>query len=399
LLIGSLYLSTSAENRTLNLALAAALVFGYVVLPGAITGTSDTRFVLVGNELAALALVMVSHRSGEPGTRAGLWRTSTAWACGMLAFLVLTAVYYAGYDTVLPFENDVLFGIAAAVLFVAVLPGLRAAIRNVNPAMDWTPALVGVALIVFPLLVRSTTPRPIPGGDLPLRVMSYNIHMGFDAEGWLDLEAIAQTIESSEADVVALQEVPRGWYINASVDALDWLSRRLDMPYVFAGTADPVWGNAILSRYAIAGSGQSRLPEAGVRPRRGVVWITIDLPGPRDLVVIDTHLHHSSSPPRLEQIPRVIDVYASHADHYRVVLGDMNARPDSAELQLYRDAGLQDAYLLAGGDPASGFTIRSDRPRSRIDYILLSSDLKPGNFQIHASTASDHLGISVTIGK
>ena len=75
--------------------------------------------------------------------------------------------------------------------------------------------------------------------------MTYNLHSAYNSQGRQDLEAIAQVIEESGADVVALQEVSRGWLIDGSTDMAGWLSRRLGMPILFRGTTDPVWGNAI----------------------------------------------------------------------------------------------------------------------------------------------------------
>ncbi len=46
---------------------------------------------------------------------------------------------------------------------------------------------------------------------------------------------------------------------------------------------------------------------------------------------------------------------------------------------------------------ADGFTYSADRPRKRIDYIWLTPDLSPTDFTIIASTASDHLGLAVTV--
>ena len=80
-----------------------------------------------------------------------------------------------------------------------------------------------------------------------------------------------------------------------------------------------------------------------------------------------------------------------------VIMGDLNAEPDSPVLGLARNAGLLDAFELAGS--GDGFTFRSDDPYQRIDYILLSPDWSASEFQIPDSTASDHLGIAVTIDR
>lgn len=42
-------------------------------------------------------------------------------------------------------------------------------------------------------------------------MMTYDLHNGFNTRGALDLEALARTIETQKPDVVALQEVARGW--------------------------------------------------------------------------------------------------------------------------------------------------------------------------------------------
>lgn len=77
--------------------------------------------------------------------------------------------------------------------------------------------------------------------------MTYNLHNGFNTDGNLDMEALARVIEENHPDIVALQEISKGWLITGRLDMLTWLSQRLSMPYVSGPTADPLWGNAILS--------------------------------------------------------------------------------------------------------------------------------------------------------
>ena len=108
--------------------------------------------------------------------------------------------------------------------------------------------------------------------------MSYNLHFGFDVSGWSDLEGVARAIEATGAEVVGLQEVSRGWYVNGATDMLAWLQRRLRMPYArFAGASDAVWGNAVLSRYPIVAGEVVRLPREGVPLRRSALRVELDL--------------------------------------------------------------------------------------------------------------------------
>jgi endonuclease/exonuclease/phosphatase family metal-dependent hydrolase len=211
---------------------------------------------------------------------------------------------------------------------------------------------------------------------------------------------VARAIEASGAEVVGLQEVSRGWYVNGSTDMLAWLQRRLRMPYArFAGASDPIWGNAVLSRLPIVADRVVRLPRQGVPLRRNALLVEVDLGGGRRLHVAVTHLHHTQGPEgtrvRLAQLPVLLDTVAGRPA--TVLMGDFNARPGSAETALVEQAGLADAFAVGGGGPADEPTWPSNRPNRRIDYIWLSGDLAAGGFTALASTASDHRGLAVTV--
>jgi len=331
---------------------------------------------------------------------------SVAWTLGMLLFLLLVFLYYASYDIGLPFGNELLLPVAAAMLALAGLAGPPADLARSNGGAaargpGWLPLWVGVALLLAPAAFWASAPAPVPAArpGPPLRVMSYNLHFGYDVEGWSDLEATARAIEASGADVVGLQEVSRGWYLNGSTDMLAWLQRRLRKPYArFAGAADAIWGNAILSRYPIADSGSVRLPREGVPLARNYLWADLDLGGGRLRLVV-THLHHVEGPEgarvRLAQIPRLLEGVAGRPA--TVLLGDFNAEPGSREIALLRGAGLADAFQAAGGSADDEPTYSSDRPERRIDYLWLSRDLRASDFDATTATASDHRGVMVTV--
>jgi endonuclease/exonuclease/phosphatase family metal-dependent hydrolase len=226
--------------------------------------------------------------------------------------------------------------------------------------------------------------------------MSYNLHSGFDVQGRMDLEAIAQTIESEQAEVIGLQEVSRGWVVDTSADMLTWLSQRLNMPYIWGPTADALWGNAILSRYPIEQVQLHTMPNNEViRPARGFIDATLNIDG-RPLRVITTHLHHvdADGTLRIPQAQALLDAWAQQP--YTIVLGDLNALPDSREMQLLREAGLIDAFISSGAS-GEGFTFRSDGLNRRIDYVYHSPDLIARDFHVNPSQASDHAAIAVTL--
>src|SRR5215207_4640885 len=411
----------------------------------------------------AVLVVLIVRRATDPGTGEAvrLGPVAAAWAGGMSLFVLLVFAYYAAYDVVLPFGNRLLPALAALLLAAAAivarggagLPGrdpgavetrhrspdssatlptgalatgeglsaaatgeglsaaatgeglsaaatdggLSATTRAARPYL----ILVGVVLLLAPVLFWVTAPDPVAAAPAPaVRVMSYTLHFGFDVRGWSDLEGIARAIEASGAEVVGLQEVSRGWYVNGSTDMLAWLQRRLRMPHArFAGASDAIWGNAVLSRYPITGTVVVRLPREGVPLARNALAVKLDLGDGRRLRVVVTHLHHVEGPDgarvRLAQLPRLLEAVAGR--EATVLMGDLNAEPGSAEIARLRAAGLTDAFTAAGGRPADERTWPSDRPDRRIDYIWLSADLEATDFAATSSTASDHRGIAVTV--
>jgi len=443
-----------AGTALAGLAVAVALA-REATLAACVLGQAATAVLLV--------LIVRRATDPATGGAARLGPVATAWAGGMGLFVLLVFAYYAAYDVILPFGNGVLPALAALLLAAAAvvamgaprrpgdeaaagrpgrdpgavetrrrLPGpsatlptgalatgegLRAAgtgeglsatatggglSATARPARPYLISVgVGVVLLLAPTLFWLTAPDPVAAAPAPgVRVMSYNLHFGFDIRGWSDLEGIARAIEASGAEVVGLQEVSRGWYVNGSTDMLAWLQRRLRMPHArFAGASDEIWGNAVLSRYPIVASEVMQLPREGVPLRRNALAVELDLGAGRRLGVVVTHLHHVEGPEgarvRLAQLPPLLERVAGRPG--TVLLGDFNAEPDSAEIALVRGAGLTDAFVAGGGRPADEGTWPSDRPDRRIDYIWLSGDLAASGFAATAGTASDHRGVAVTV--
>ncbi len=387
----------------------------------------------LGQAAAATVLVAAVRRATPDRQRPSLAVVSLAWTLGMLLFLILTFLYYASYDIRLPFGNQLLLPVAAALLALAGIgaglagpdppghplgvprtppdspghplgvprtppdspghplgvprtpPGPAAGLARSNggPAArrpGWLPLWVGVALLLAPAAFWASAPAPVPAARPapPLRVMSYNLHFGYDVEGWSDLEATARVIEAGGADVVGLQEVSRGWYLNGSTDMLAWLQRRLRMPYArFAGAADAIWGNAILSRYPIADSGSVRLPREG-RP---------GAPGPDPAAARRGRRSSGDRPARrLQRRARLAgDRVAARGRAGRRLPGRRRQRRRRADL-LVGPAGAADRLPLALPGPAGQRLRRHHRhgqrpPRRHGDrgYVVAAQDLPRGS--------------------
>lgn len=404
LLLGDVMLAAGAALAFSRPALhrptvAAAIgLFLYIVLPRAEgLGASLPIGLLLLQAFLGWSLGLVLLRSAEP-TRRGLASTSAATGLGMLLFLLLAFLYYVSFDLALPVPRASVVPTAA---FVVALAVVMASVTRTSPAapdrdltaLPSAAALTLLGLFIALLADAATPASPAPG--VPGRVMTFNLHSAFSREGRLDPEEIARVIESGDAEVVALQEVSRGWLIDGSVDLVYWLARRTGMQVVFAGTADAVWGNALLSRVGFVETGSGPLPSEDVLLGRGYLWARVDVGWPEPLLVIGTHLHHIESEPgpRLEQIPVLLDFWGDAPRS--VVLGDLNAEPDWPEMELMRQAGLVDAWQQAGDGP--GLTWPADDPVKRIDWIWLSPDLQAVQASTIASTASDHLAVVVDL--
>lgn len=350
-----------------------------------------TSILIQGYAGFGLAIVGTANAKG---VRRGISRTTLMCGVGMILFLMIMFGFYVAQDIALPFKRPMLPAIAGVLLGLLILQAsVIVRSRPATTARYAAAPLAALALMLFPLGHWISSPHQtgslIAGENV--RVMTYNIHSGFDATGQLDLEEIAGVIEESGADIVGLQEVSRFRFMDASTDIPSWLSHRLGMAYVFRGTEEPVWGNALLSRFPIVDWGWEELPRAGKLIGRGYLWARIDVGGPEPMLVIVTHLHHlgPDSQARQEQVPALLEFW--NRQKYTILLGDMNAEPESAEMEMISDAGLNDAWSSVG--EGRGYTFSSLDPVKRIDWLWYSDELIPLEIEVIQTKASDHLPV------
>lgn len=331
---------------------------------------------------------------------AGPRRRGVAAAASLLAFLLIGFGYYAAYELPLPFGNQIFLLLAAVGLAALSLAATRDG-KRVQPmravpqrALAATAAVVvGTGAIVALALPTAADPEVRPGGDGAVRVAAYNVHMGYDVRGRFDPGAIAEVLRSSDADVLVLNEIDRGWLLEGGHDLLRMLADRTGMEAAFAPAADDVWGNAILSRLPLHDVSVTALPVGDAAMRRSMISAVVDLGEGGSLAVVGTHLHHVPDEPavRLTQARAVAaEVARLHSRGLPVaVLGDLNAPADAPELEPL--AFLDDA--VPGGQP----TYPADDPTVRLDHVLITPDLEASDPEIAPVTASDHLPVAVTL--
>jgi endonuclease/exonuclease/phosphatase family metal-dependent hydrolase len=230
-----------------------------------------------------------------------------------------------------------------------------------------------------------------------LRVMTFNIRHGADSS----LEAIAEVINESAADIVALQEVDFETARSGGVQQSFRLGQLTGMASSFRVAFEydgGYYGIAVLSRFPIISSDRLVFTSANPsRPRIMVTW-QIDVGEGRMVELANTHLGLSTAE-RATQVEEALDRLAGR--ELIVLLGDLNEAPDGGPDQgmLYQTLmdHFNDAWQqVRGGE--DGFTFPAITPTTRIDYILTGRDWPRARVaEVLDSKASDHRPVLVEL--
>jgi endonuclease/exonuclease/phosphatase family metal-dependent hydrolase len=218
--------------------------------------------------------------------------------------------------------------------------------------------------------------------------------MGFGTAGRFDPDGIADAIRRERPDVVVLSEVDRGWFVTGGHDDLGLLARRLGMRAVFAPAADPVWGDAMLTRLPVVSVRSERLPRAGAAMGAQALAAVLRV-GERELGVIATHLQSPPSSTPQSQAKALSRIARELASHERpvVVAGDLHLAPGTSAFAALLENGLLDGLAAARPLP----TYPAARPREELDHVLTTADLATSDISAPAVGASDHRPVAVTL--
>jgi endonuclease/exonuclease/phosphatase family metal-dependent hydrolase len=255
-----------------------------------------------------------------------------------------------------------------------------------------------------------------------LRVLTLNI---WNRQGpWEErLAMIRDGIRSLEPDLIGLQEVLWNEHASQADEIRDGLGYEVALGSAHELGGGVHFGNAVLSRWPIAESRVFPLPACDTDERRSLLLARIDSPRGR-IPFFVTHLNWKFE----EGVVRETQVQAI-ADHIRreapisglppLLVGDLNAQPESAEIRFLKglqslggkSTFLDDAFEHAGS--GAGFTFDAGRnpyaavtreyPR-RIDYVLVRGPDRDGRGKpLRADVvldvvrdgvcASDHFGV------
>jgi endonuclease/exonuclease/phosphatase family metal-dependent hydrolase len=358
---------------------AGALTVGAVLLWAHLPVVS----LLAGAILAAGSIVAAGVLPSGPVTDA---KTSTvaaaAFGIGWL-LLVGTAFAFFGLYAYPP-------GVWAATAFVVAAALLAPVSLVPRLAMPVASGLAAIAVIVPAAWLGLSRAPATVAAPASFRVMTYDVHQGFDAGNVPGLDRMVTTIGRELPDVLVLQEVVRGWLVDDQQDVLGYLSDRLGMSYVFGPNLGDLHGNAILSRYPITVTKRvhyAREPGLRFQPR-GAIFATVG-----GVQIVATHLDENADAGavRMEQVRTLLREWDAKGP--TLILCGCNAKPDAPELALITDAGFGDLALQSGG---GGNTYPASAPSERIDYVF-GVGMAAAQGHVPDSTASDHRGVVVNV--
>ena len=218
-----------------------------------------------------------------------------------------------------------------------------------------------IVIAVFALSAANFAQPPVVQAVInpeTVRVSTYNIHAGNNEFFHNDLEAIAQTIELSGADVVLLQEIESGRLTSYGVDQPLWLARRLNMDRRFYPTNEGLQGLAVLSKIPIvfddgnlldSVGNQTGLQRVQVQPDTGVItvyntWLDplIDTGGAQTIEELE-----SSQQAQLDQIFSILSAHHPNGQLGRTAIGGtFNNVPDSALVERIGEQGFVDHFCI-----------------------------------------------------
>ncbi|GIJ63931.1 endonuclease/exonuclease/phosphatase family protein [Virgisporangium aurantiacum] len=331
-------------------------------------------------------VALASHGEAHRPARAG-----AAMLGGMLGFAVAAVAYYSAYDLGYPnrWVPVVVAGCVAGRTIVAVAGEDHVHERGLGTIL-MTVALAVPVLLYLPGGAPATVEKP---DARSLRLVAYNVRMGFGLDGTFDPEAAARAVRRERPDVVVLSEVDRAWLLNGGHDTIAILARKLGMRYWFAPAADPVWGDAVLTNLPVTARETERLSADGAPTGAQALGVVIRVGG-REIAVVSTHIQPPGGRPPLVQV-REISAFATRfgRDRPTVVAGDLNIEPGDPSMVAFADAGYGDA--LAAFRPVRTFP--ADRPTKEIDHVLVRGGLTASDPSVGTTTASDHAPLAVTL--
>jgi endonuclease/exonuclease/phosphatase family metal-dependent hydrolase len=241
--------------------------------------------------------------------------------------------------------------------------------------------------------------------DPALTVMTLNIAHGRgdsfhqllqrSATTLANLGTIAALFKTTDADIVALQEADGPSFWSGNFDHVEYLAKQASFGHSVHGAhADGIglsYGTALLANLELHDAQAITFDPALSPVPKGFVVSTIRWPGMPcvDIDIVSIHLDFASESVRRKQVMQLIETLRAR-NRLMIIMGDLNSewqRQDSSVKYLSQALALS-AYSPERTDldtfPAFG---------ERLDWILVSPELKFRSYRIVTDVVSDHRGV------
>jgi endonuclease/exonuclease/phosphatase family metal-dependent hydrolase len=349
------------------------VIAGFIAL-FAIPGVTGAAGLIA---LAVPVVIVCALRAGA-GRRVR-WSSATLASLSALVFFVLIFAFYNFY------EFPPLWWLAFAPLAAFAALSVPTKERPVTRDLVWLAGSCALAA----LYVIPAPPADERGNDIS--VLSYNIHHGFDDDGMPGMQRTADEIANMNPDLVALQEVGRGWTLLGGNDLIGYLRWRFPAYHVhYTPISGQLWGNAVMSRLPVSGAGGGTFEaEPGVF-RYGWSAVIVQHDGiaiPFYSVHLTANLEGKNGDPRVRQVEELQHIVRGESPI--LIAGDFNShptdRPITSIASVYADLGALGGLANLATWPANG-------PNERIDYVF-GHGVSTVAGAIPRTTASDHLPV------
>ncbi|OGO47091.1 MAG: hypothetical protein A2Z30_00270 [Chloroflexi bacterium RBG_16_64_43] len=365
---------------------------------------------LVGDLLLYLTLVLaptlmidaerfavgLMQRPSSPRSGGLAWLIASLYLLVMIFLQVFTTVYDY-FPVVGPLFRDrfwlvyLIAGAACALpalaLPSALAPEAQSGTWRLFGRLTAAKSLAVAVLAVLAVGFIGADPAASAAEGNSLRVMTYNIQQGYDANGQRNYAGQLQVIREMNPDLLGLEESDTARIAGGNADVVRTMADALDM-YSYYGptTVTGTFGIALLSRYPIENPRTVFMYSLGEQTAAILADITVS---GQPFSVVVTHLGNGGPIIQQEQLLAAIT-----GQTRLVAMGDFNFRPDTEQYRL-TTAALEDSWLTRwglGGNPSQ------IDPADRIDHIFVSPGTTILDSRYITGPASDHPAMVTEIG-
>jgi len=225
--------------------------------------------------------------------------------------------------------------------------------------------ILGIASVLV-LLAACATGRASEPQSADLKILTWNILHGADAEGSLNLEAKGRYLADQAADLVFLQEIDENCERSNRVDQMTVLGQITGMNAAFGSFMpyqDGRYGLGTLSSLPVQSTRSLRLPE-GDEPRVALLR-EVEVLAHR-LLTVNVHFNWTQDDTSRYAQAQALLAELETIDLPVVIAGDFNDVPDSRTMQAFFRAGFKSVE-----EPGPSWNALE--PSVDIDHILVRS--------------------------